>query len=61
MVYITGKRINRGGGFGPEAPYIFRLYGPEAYLRCLKELVGAAEGAASDLIEEDPETRSLPL
>ena len=30
MVRITGKRI--GGGFGLEAPCIFRLYGPDAYL-----------------------------
>ena len=58
VVNITGTRINRGGGFGLEAPCIFRLYGPEAYLRRLKEIVDAAGGAASDVIEEDPETRS---
>ena len=58
VVNITGKRINRGGGFGLEAPCIFRLYSPEAYLRRLKELVDAAGGAASDVIKEDPETRS---
>ena len=58
VVNITGTRINRGGGFGLEAPCIFWLYGPEAYLRRLKEIVDAAGGAASDVIEEDPETRS---
>ena len=58
MVNITGKRMNRGGGFGLKAPCTFQLYGPEAYLRRLKELVDAAGGAASDVIEEDPETRS---
>ena len=57
MVHITGKRINRGGGFGLEAPCIFRLYGPDAYLGRLKELVDASGGAASDV---DPETRSQP-
>ena len=56
VVNITGTRINRGGGFGLEPPCIFRLYGPEAYLRHLKEIVDAAGGAASDVIEEDPET-----
>ena len=53
VVNITGTRINRGGGFG-----LFRLYGPEACLRCLRETIDAAGGAASDVIEEDPETRS---
>ena len=58
VVNITGKQINRGSGFSLEAPCIFRLYGPEGYLRRLKELVNAAGGGASDVIEEDPETRS---
>ena len=40
VVSITRKRINRGGGFGLKVPCIFRLYDPEAYLRCLKELEG---------------------
>ena len=43
-VRITGKRVNRGGGFGLEAPCIFRLYGPDAYLARLKKLVDALEG-----------------
>ena len=30
VVNITGTRINRGSGFGLEAPCIFWLYGPEA-------------------------------
>ena len=60
MVRITGKRINRGGGFGLEAPCIFRLYGPDAYLARLKKLVDAAGGTASDVVEEEPETRSQP-
>ena len=58
MVNITGKQINRGGGFGLKAPCIFWLSSPEAYLRYL-ELVDAAGGAASGVIEENPKTRSL--
>ena len=60
MVHITGKRINRGGGFGLEAPCIFRLYGLDAYLGCLKELLDAAGVTSSDVVEEDPDTRSQP-
>ena len=58
MVNITGKQIKRGGGLGLKAPCIFRLNGLEAYLRRSKELVDAAGGAASDVINKDPETRS---
>ena len=60
MVRITGKRVNRGGGFGLEVPCIFRLYGPDAYLARLKKLVDAAGGTVSDVVEEEPETRSQP-
>ena len=60
MVRITGKRVNRGGGFGLEAPCIFQLYGPDAYLARLKKLVDTAGGTASDVVEEEPETRSQP-
>ena len=60
MVRITGKRVNRGGGFSLEVPCIFRLYGPDAHLARLKKLVDAAGGTASDVVEEEPETRSQP-
>lgn len=39
---------------------VFQLCSPEPYLKHLKELVDAAGGTASDVIEEDPETRSQP-
>ena len=29
---VTGIRVNRGAGYGVEVPYIYRLYGPEAYI-----------------------------
>ena len=61
VVHITGKRINRGGGFGLEAPCIFCLYGPEAYPKRLKEVIDAAGGTASDETEENPETKSQPF
>lgn len=38
--------MNQGGGHGLEAPCIYHLYGHEAYLRHLKELVDAAGVAA---------------
>ena len=57
VVQITGKQVNRGGGFGLEAPCIFRLYGPESYLRRLKELVDAA---GEEEVEEELETSSQP-
>ena len=61
VVNITGRQLNKGGGFGLEACCIFRLYGPEAYVRRLKELVVAAGRAARDVIEQEPETRSQPV
>ena len=57
---ITGKRINRGGGYGLQAPFKFCLYGPEPYLRCLKDVVDAAGEAVSEITMEDPGTRSQP-
>ena len=59
VVHITGKHMNRGGGFGLEPPCIFRLYGPEAYIS--GDLVDSAGGEASDVTAEDPETHSQPL
>ena len=57
---ITGKRINRGGGYGLEAPCKFCLYGPEPYLRRLRDVVDAAGEAVSEITTGDPETRSQP-
>ena len=36
---ITGKRINRGGGLGLEAPAIYKLFGPSQYLDRILELL----------------------
>ena len=58
--HITGKQINRGGGYGLEAPFKFCLYGPEPYLRRLKDVVDAAGEAVSEITTVDPETRSQP-
>lgn len=38
-VEITGERVNRGAGYGLEAPCIYRLYGPKKYLERLEDMV----------------------
>ena len=57
---ITGKRINGEGDYGLEAPCKFCLYGPELYLRHLKDVVDAAGEAVSEITTGDPKTRSQP-
>ena len=44
------------GGYGLEAPCKICLYGPEPYLRRLKEVVDPARGAVSEITTGDPET-----
>ena len=39
MVEVTGRRINRGAGYGMEIPCKYRLYGPKGYIDKLKELI----------------------
>ena len=39
MVEVTGRRINRGAGYGMEIPCKDRLYGPKWYIDKLKELI----------------------
>ena len=62
-VQITAKMLNHGVGHGIEAPRIYWLYSPEAYLRHLKVLVDAAgDDTAKVSIKEGPEeTQSLPI
>ena len=36
---ITGNRVNRGAGYGIEAPCISRLYGPKKFIQRVEELV----------------------
>ena len=33
FVEVTGKRVNRGAGYGLENPCTYRLYGPPAYIK----------------------------
>lgn len=35
---VTGDRVNRGGGYGIEVPCCYRFYGPELYLKRMKEI-----------------------
>ena len=39
VVQVTGEKVNRGGGHGLEVQCVYRLYGPEAYLDCLKKFL----------------------
>ena len=36
---ITGNRVNRGAGYGIEAPCIYRLYGLKKFIQRVEELV----------------------
>ena len=33
FVEVTGKRVNRGAGYGLENPCTYRLYSPPAYIK----------------------------
>ena len=39
FVEVTGKRVNRGAGYGLEIPCTYRLYGPPAYIKKMDGLV----------------------
>ena len=34
---VTGKRVNRGGGYGLEVPVIYYFTGPEKLVNCIEE------------------------
>ena len=36
---ITGAKVNRGAGYGPEIPCVYCLYGPNVYVDKMKVLV----------------------
>ena len=36
-IFVTGKRINRGDGYGLKIPANFYFYGPEKAIHCLKK------------------------
>ena len=36
---VTAVPLNRGAGMGIEVPVIFRLYGPELYVKRLKDMI----------------------
>ena len=39
VVEVTGDRVNRGAGYGLEVLCIYRLYGPEAYLHKVRQVL----------------------
>ena len=55
VVEITGNRLNRGAGHGLEAPCVYRLYGPDAYLQRVRTLLqDAASTTSSDELQSQP-------
>ena len=36
---VTGERVNQGAGYGLEIPCIYRFYGPEPYVKKLKDIL----------------------
>ena len=36
---VTGNEVNRGGGYGLEVPCKYRFYGPEVYVKKMKEII----------------------
>jgi hypothetical protein len=45
FVEVTGKKINRGAGYGLEMPCVYRLYGPKVYVERMNELVNSLRRA----------------
>ena len=42
-IFVTGKRINRGGGYGLEIPANFYFYDPEKAINWLKNKINKIE------------------
>ena len=42
-IFVTGKRINRGGGYGLEIPANFYCYGPEKAINWFKNKINKIE------------------
>ena len=42
VVQITGEKVNREAGYGLEAPCVYRLFGPDAFLQRVRELLRGA-------------------
>lgn len=38
---VTGDKVNRGAGYGLEIPCIYKFYGPEPYVKKLREVLQA--------------------
>jgi hypothetical protein len=39
FVEVTGRKVNRGAGYGLEIPCIYRLYGPKPYTDRIQDIV----------------------
>lgn len=40
---VTGRRVNRGAGYGLEIPCIYRLMGPKMYIEKLKQIIDSLQ------------------
>ena len=43
VVEITGRKVNRGAGYGLEVPCVYRFHGPEQYLGRFKGVLDRLE------------------
>ena len=40
---VTGRKVNRGAGYGLEVPCTYKLYRPKAYTERMKEIIQASD------------------
>ena len=36
---VTGRKVNRGAGYGLEIPCVYQFYGPKPYIDKLREVI----------------------
>ena len=51
-IFVTGKRINRGGGYGLEIPANFYFYGPEEAISWFKNKINIIEEKLKDYVKD---------
>ena len=47
---ITGRKVNRGAGYGLEVPCVYRFHGPEQYLGRFKGVLDRLEQTNAALV-----------
>ena len=51
-IVVTGKRVNRGGGYGLEIPASFCFYGPEKAITWIRKAITIAEERFKENVEK---------